>query len=148
MSLYSELVFGAAAPLPTGGFADVVGSSVSVRVEEEEMCLTLAFSGSLVNPGPGVFSLGFAVDSNGAGFVATSALPLCAGALLAGVGLSVACSTVVKLAKGEHKITLQADSTAATTIDGAVIRSTLSMTRDSNSATLGQGVNSKVQLSL
>ena len=143
MSLYSEFQFGAAAPVPTGGLADVAGSSMSVRVEEDEMLLTLAFSGSLLNAAAAVWSGAFAVDG-----VAASALPVAAGALLAAAPLSVSFEQSVWLTKGDYKVTMQMNSTAATTIDGGTVRSVFTALRDSNSATLGQGVNSKVQLSL
>jgi hypothetical protein len=149
MSLYSEIKFGAAAALPVGAaLLNVVDGVMSVRVEEEEMLLTLEFQGSILGAGVTVLNMGFAVDS-GTGFAATSTLPLW-GATLAAAETPVRFTQRLTLAKGEHKIALQAADVSSTghTISGGVVDSRFAACRDSNSATLGQGVNSKVQLSL
>jgi hypothetical protein len=141
MSLYSEFQFGAANAVPTGGLANVANSTFSVRVEEDEMSVVLRFSGSLLNAGAATWTGRFAVDGT-----AQSTLPIAGGALLAGAALSVAFEQTVTLTKGEHKVSLQLNtSIAATTIDGAVVRSTFSANRLSSAATLAHGVDSKVQ---
>mgnify|MGYP003628088846 CR=1 FL=1 len=141
MSLYSEIQFGAANAVPTGGLANVANSTFSVRVEEDEMSVVLRFSGSLLYAANAAWTGRFMV-----GILPQSTLPLAGGALLAGVGNTVAFEQTVTLAKGEHKVSLQlTSSTANTTIDGAVVHSTFSATRLSSAATLAHGVDSKVQ---
>lgn len=146
MSLYSFVTFGAAAPIPAAGLDVVAGSQMSVRVEEDEMLLVLNFQGNLLGVTAAAVTLGFEVDG-----AAATALPLLAHTFLTGqLQLPVNISLPVTLTKGEHVIALTADDpgTAGITIDGGVADCRFSATRVSNAATLGQGVNSKVQLSL
>jgi len=142
MALYSEIQFGAAAAIPTGGLADVVGASMVVRVEEEAMLLRLSFNGTVLATGAGLLDVGFTVD--------TVALPLLSAAHTTAIGRAhLHVEATLELAKGEHVVRLQMnDAATGTTIDGGVYKSVFSATRVSSDATLGQGVNSKVQLSL
>jgi len=144
MSLYSELPLGSIV-LPAGGTATVTGAQMIIRVEEEEMLLDLNFQGNILGVATAVLTMGFLVDT-----VATPALPVLGHTFVAGaLQLPVNFSHRLTLTKGEHTVALTADTTvAAASIDGAAFDCRFTATRDSNSATLGQGVNSKVQLSL
>jgi hypothetical protein len=146
MSLYSEIQFGAAAALPAGGTANVVGGVMSVRVEEDEMDLVLKFQGSVLGGAAGALTMGFAVDS-GAGFAANPTLPLFSFTFLATEVYNAEFEVRLSLAKGEHKVALTANDAGSVghTIDGAVVHSTFSATRVSSAATLAHGVDSKVQ---
>jgi len=144
MSLYSEIVLGAVT-LPTGGVAVVTGAQMNVRVEEEEMLLILDFQGQVTGVTAELLVMNFEVDG-----VAASALPLLSHTFLTGqLADEAKFSLCVKLTKGHHVVALTANAASGGhTIAGAVVRSAFSATRVSNAATLGQGVNSKVQLSL
>jgi len=148
MSLYSFVQFGDVT-LPTGGAANVTGSQMSVRVEEEQMLLLLRFQGRLTGVTAELVTLNFAVDS-GAGFVAASVLPLASHTYLTGqLAHEFHVELPVVLTKGEHKVALLANAASGNhQIDGLTVNSRFSATRVSSDATLGQGVNSKVQLSL
>lgn len=145
MSLYSFIQFGDVA-LPTGGAANVAGSQMSVRVEEEEMLLLLRFQGRITGVTAEEATLNFAVDS-GAGFAAASVLPLAAHTFLTGrLDQQFHVELCVKLAKGEHKVALLANAdSGGHQIDGATVNCRFSATRVSNDATLAHGVGSKVQ---
>jgi len=147
MSLYSDIQFGAAAPLPAAGLANVVGSPMSVRVEEDEMLLELKFQGSVLGINAAALTMGFAYNS-GAGWLPATTLPQLSHLFLTGqLELDAHFSFVLSLPKGEHKVALTANDvgTAGITIDGGVVDSRFSATRISNAATLAHGVDSKVQ---
>lgn len=144
MSLYSAIQFGAAVAIPAAGLADVTGASINVRVEEEQMLLRVAFKGTVLAIAPGALTVGFSSD--------TVALPLLSGGqqLTAAGPWHLCVEETLLLSKGQHVIRLRMNdvATAGHTIDGGVYKCLFTAERMTNDATLGQGVNSKVQLSL
>jgi len=145
MSLYSEIVIETALALPTGGVAVVTGTQMSVRVEEDEMLLILDFQGQVSGVTAELLVMNFEVDG-----AAASVLPLLSHTFLTGqLADEAKFSLCVKLTKGEHKVALTANAASGGhAIEGTTVRCAFSATRVSSDATLGQGVNSKVQLSL
>jgi hypothetical protein len=146
MSLISYVDFGAAQAIPAAGLATVTNSLLSVRVEEEQMLVVLRFSGSIQSAAAGILSVGFLVDS-----VAVPTLPAAAHSLGAINTMSyLNVEHAVVLSKGDHKIALQMNDVGTTgaTIDGGDFLARFSVERRSNAVTMGQGVNSKVQLAL
>lgn len=148
MSLYSEIVLDTEVSLAAGA-QTVAGTQMNVRVEEEEMLLLLEFQGRLTGVTAELIEMGFTVNS-GAGFASPTTLPLLAHTFLTGqLEEAVKFSLCVKLTKGHHVVGLTANPASVNhDIDGDVVHCVFSATRVSSDATLGQGVNSKVQLSL
>ena len=144
MSLYSEIVLDTEVSLASGA-QTVVGTQMNVRVEEEEMLLLLEFSGRLTGVNAETIEMGFEVDG-----AAATALPLFSHAYLTGQLLfPVSFGVCVKLTKGQHVVGLTANPNSGDQdLDGDIVHTVFSATRVSSAATLGQGVNSKVQLSL
>ena len=142
MSLFSAVRIPTLLTLPAGGTAVVTGAQMIVRVEEEEMLLTLNFQGNILGVTAAVLTMGFEIDG-----VAAPALPLLGHTFLTGqLQLPVNLSWQATLTKGEHTVALTANTTtAAASVDGAAFMSRFSALRDSNSATLAHGVDSKVQ---
>ena len=144
MSLYSQLPLGSVV-VTAGALSVVPGAQMIVRVEEDEMLLHLNFQGNILGVATAVLLMGFSVDG-----AAATALPLLGHTFLAGaLQLPVNFTLPLALTKGEHTIALTGGTaTAAASVDGAAFDCRFSATRVSNDATLGQGVNSKVQLAL
>jgi hypothetical protein len=115
---------------------------MSVRVEEEEMYLTLRFQGAILGGGAGGFTMGFSVDG-----AASPTLQVASHLFVGTERLNLNVMHTIKLSKGEHVVALTANdvATAGHTIDGAVVHSVFSATRSSDDAVLAHGVDSKVQ---
>lgn len=144
MSLYSTLPLGNIT-LPTGGIALVPGAQMIVRVEEEQMLLTLNFQGQISGVTAEAATLAFYVDGAPATTLPQVVHTFLTGQLTAEVNTSLS----VMLSKGEHTVALWANAdSGGHAIEGTVVDCRFTATRDSSDATLGQGVNSKVQLSL
>ncbi|MGE3483154.1 MAG: hypothetical protein AB7L09_00095 [Nitrospira sp.] len=144
MSLYSFVSLGNVT-LPTGGIALVPGAQMIVRVEEEQMLLVLNFQGQVSGVTAEAATLHFYVDG-----AAATVLPQVVHTFLTGqLTTEVNMSLPLSLSKGEHTVSLWANAdSGGHAIEGTVTDCRFSATRASNAATLGQGVNSKVQLSL
>ena len=144
MSLYSHVALGNVT-LPTGGIALVTGAQMIVRAEEEQMLCTLNFQGQVSGVTAETATLHFYVDG-----VAATVLPQVVHTFLTGqLTTEVNMSLPLVLTKGEHTVSLWANAdSGGHAIEGTVVDCRFSATRASSDATLGQGVNSKVQLSL
>jgi len=140
MSLYSFVEFGAAAAIPAAGLADVVGGSMVVRVEEDQMDLVLRFRGTILGGGAGDLVVGFTVDG-------VALAKLAGRQLLAAGEHALDVSQRVSLSKGQHLVRLQMDDVASAghTIDGGPHECRFEAERLSSAATLAHGVDSKVQ---
>lgn len=143
MSLYSSVSFASLA-LPGGGAAVVTGSTMSIRIEEEEMDLILRFQGNLLGANGDVATLAFEVNG-----VAATALPSWGTTFLT-ADLQAHANIelrVTGLAQGEHKVALLGNDVGSgtVTLDGANFVCTFSAERVSSAASLAHGVDSKVQ---
>ena len=128
----------------TGTLATV--AQLNVRVEEDSMMTTLALKGAVLGVTGGIVTAKFVVD----GGTPIPTLPIGCGNVGAGPAtLAVDPSVTVELSKGQHVVAVQlACSGADGTLKGATYDCKLKVTRLSADATMGQGVNSKVQLSM
>lgn len=130
--------------LPIGSMADVPGVILDCAVEEDEMLVELSAKGVVLSGGAASsIDFQFVVDT-----VATTALPISNLTIAAATQGALSISQVVRLTKGRHKVKLQAKASTSATLKGTLYDARLVVRRDSADATLGQGVNSKVQLSM
>lgn len=130
--------------IPAG--APAVVAQFNVRVEEENMVVELLLDGSIVG--------GAAADIVLAKFqvgtaTAVPALPMGVGVAAGPAVEHCALKQVVELPKGQHVVKLLLGATAADLVlKGATYDCKFACLRTTADATLGQGVNSKVQLAL
>jgi hypothetical protein len=142
--MYGFVPITVAQALPVGAPVAVTGANLKFSVEEEQMLTDLQFCGNIVSTAGGLITITFLVDG-----VAVTTLPLMieTWAALAQKHVSLKF-TAVNLSKGSHKLTLAAGAAVDGTIKGDTTDCRLIANRASADATMGQGVNSKVQLSM
>lgn len=125
-------------------FTKVTGAEMLFHVEEEEMLVDLyakvTFSTSAVERAD------FTLFVDGANVAGANGLACLTPAVIADENTVVAARTV-RLAKGSHSLDLRVKVAAGDlTVEGATIPCELVAERRSHPATLGHGVDSKVQL--
>jgi hypothetical protein len=127
----------------TGTLANV--AQMNVRIEEDEMLTVLQLTGAVVGATAGIVTAQFLVDG-----VAVNTLPMCCGNVgAAGATLALEPKQTVRLTKGQHAVAVQLANTGGDgSLKGATYDCKFGVTRLSADATMGQGVNSKVQLSM
>lgn len=131
----------------TAVFATVAGLAMSFRVEEEEMVVSLEFQGVVSNDNAaGRVDLDFNVDGTR---VSGATAGLMGYPSVSSVLAPVHMVRVVRLSKGDHTLALQWKAAAGVnTLAATTFPAQLVVRRMSHPATLGQGVNSKVQLAV
>ena len=144
--MYGFVPITAAQTLPVGAAAAVTGASLKFSVEEENMLVELQFVGCVSSTAGGDLTFKFQVD--GADIVN----PATGSAMLpwiqtwaAGEKIYVAYKVKQTFSKGAHTVKLFAGAATDGTILGTTTDCRLVADRFTADATMGQGVNSKVQ---
>jgi len=142
--MYGFVPITVAQALPVGAPVAVTGANLKFSVEEDQMLTDLQFCGTVSSTAGGLITFTFLVDG-----VAYTTLPVTIATWAALEAKYVSLKvTAVNLSKGSHKLTLAAGAAVDGTILGTTTDCRLIANRVSADATMGQGVNSKVQLSM
>lgn len=140
--MYGFVPITAAQALPVGAAAAVTGAALKFSVEEENMLTDLQFIACVGSTAGGDLTFKFQVD--GADVTTNPWIATWAAAEKKYVSYKVTAF----LSKGAHTLKLFAGAPTDGTILGTTTDCRLIAQRFSADATLGQGVNSKVQLSM
>lgn len=140
--MYGFVPITVAQALPVGAAAAVPGAALKFSVEEENMLVELQFTACVSSTAGGDLTFKFQVDGadvNALPWVATWA---------ALEKKHVTFKTMATLSKGAHTVKLLAGAAVDGSILGTTTDCRLGVLRLTADATLGQGVNSKVQLAM
>ena len=133
------------APIDAGSGEGLL--ELGFQVEEEEMLVDLELRVTYHTPTPALAYFTLFVDGQDVETVGTNGLAVHLCPAIAAAGISTLyLSKTVRLAQGAHNVELRMISTDAPTLAGATIPAELVARRHSHPATLGHGVDSKVQL--
>lgn len=144
-TLAADHVYGAA-PVAFTAATSVGGvglMEISCSVEETEMLVDLELRACVSQDVSSALDFTYFVDGADVETVGTNGLYR---AVIGTTAVSVYFNHTLRLAKGQHLIQLRLKSAQTPTIAGATIPAELTVRRHSHPATLGHGVDSKVQL--